>query len=709
MRRTSQSECRIGAILAVLIAITGLAAPSSAYGRRGHTERFNLSSSGDQATTPTAPDNVLADPWCFDGDSLMQFQDITPSGRFVAFQSRASNLVAGDTNQVCDIFVRDRARGRTERVSISSDGTEASFPPLAGGALTPKCFSGSTFGPESMGPSISANGRFVAFYSAASDLVPGDTNLACDVFVHDRKTGWTQRVSIASDGSQTAIGPDGIRPDSLRPSLSGDGRLVVFESAASDLVAGDTNGRRDIFLHDRRTGSTQRVSARPDGTEADRHSNWPFVSRDGRSIVFQSSATNLPSDNHNPTGVMTTVFLHDRTTGELEVIAESRNGVATRVAGAVGRPISDDGRFVVFVGTGHVPNDSNQQAAGFPADDVYVRDRTSGRVERVSVRSTGEEAEGNSGRAGISISPEGRFVTFESVAPNLFASDTNTTGSVSDTLLGISDKDSYVYDRKTGALEWTSVAPDGKETRRCADGDPRWGEQTQSGVISSQGRYVTFGSCSPDVVNDDTNERWDLFIRDRGLPLSVGELASTGQAVRIVLDGAPAFSRTGTAWIKDKVSDTVLSKLPALELIGARISYRPLFEDIYVVLELDEMPRSPALAAVTAGSVFGMSLQIDGNPYEVRSKSTGLGPSAETTAAFGLFSCSDIEILCAKVADLSGGFGTTGERISFSVPLDDLRIEDGSIISEVRAFAGFGTFLSGVTKVTDATSTPGGM
>jgi hypothetical protein len=152
----------------------------------------------------------------------------------VAFQSLASNLVSGDNNDVADIFVRDRIAGTTERMSVDSSGTQAT----GGGSFT---------------PSISADGRYVAYVSDASNLVSGDTNNKRDVFVHDRQTGETQLVSVGRSGAAA-------NGDSSWPSISGDGRFVAFSSEASNLVAGDTDGADDVFVRDRTAGTTEGVS-----------------------------------------------------------------------------------------------------------------------------------------------------------------------------------------------------------------------------------------------------------------------------------------------------------------------------------------------------------------------------------------------------------------------------------------------------------------
>jgi VCBS repeat-containing protein len=195
-------------------------------------------------------------------------------GRFVAFVSQASNFVAGDTNLAQDVFVFDRQGGRKTRVSVASDGTQADR--------------GST------NPKLSADGRYVAFTSFATNLVAGDTNGVADVFVHDRQTGVTTRVSVASDGTQG----DGASQGAV---ISADGRYVVFGSDASNLIAGDTNGVADVFVHDRQTGVTTRVSVANDGSESNGASAVRKLSEDGRFVAFASVASNLAPDDPNDT------------------------------------------------------------------------------------------------------------------------------------------------------------------------------------------------------------------------------------------------------------------------------------------------------------------------------------------------------------------------------------------------------------------------
>jgi len=200
------------------------------------------------------------------GNSASLRPRLSASGRYVVFESFATNLVAGDTNGVSDVFRHDRVTGETVRVSVATGGGQAS-----GGSIDAQ---------------ISDDGNVVAFTSSAFDLVANDANGAQDIFVRDLVAGTTDRISVSvinSDGDQ----------DSTEPALSGDGRYVAFSSLATNLVTGDTNNLADIFVRDRVAGATTRVSVSSTGVQADRRSFGASVSRDGRFVSFVSSATNL--------------------------------------------------------------------------------------------------------------------------------------------------------------------------------------------------------------------------------------------------------------------------------------------------------------------------------------------------------------------------------------------------------------------------------
>jgi Tol biopolymer transport system component len=285
-------------------------------------------------------ERVSIDSSGVEGNGHSSYPALTDDGRYIVFCSSASNLVPGDTNGTWDIFVRDRQSGTTERVSLSTGGSEGN------GVSNPA--------------TISADGRYVAFGSFASNLVSGDTNGRIDAFVHDRQTGVTQRVSVAPDGTQG----DG---DSSNTVLSADGRLVAFWSAATNLVAGDTNGMWDVFVHDLQTGTTERVSVGPGGVQGNAPSDAPWISDDGRFVSFASGATNLV-----PGGTLLAlnVFVHDRQYGGNELVSTMTGGA--QVTGFSELPsISANGRYVVFrsTATNLVPGDTNGQT------DVFIHDR----------------------------------------------------------------------------------------------------------------------------------------------------------------------------------------------------------------------------------------------------------------------------------------------------------------------------------------------
>jgi len=195
-------------------------------------------------------------------------QAISADGRYIAFESDASNLVAGDTNKATDVFVQDRRTGSTSRVSISSNGGQANGSAAA--------------------PAVSADGRYVTFSSTASNLTPGHTDQSWDVFVRDLRTSTTTWVSTST------LGTEGDSPvGSLMSVISADGRYVSFMSTAGNLVSGDTNGVEDVFVRDLRTGITTRASVSRTGIQANADSRLPQISADGRYITFFSYASNL--------------------------------------------------------------------------------------------------------------------------------------------------------------------------------------------------------------------------------------------------------------------------------------------------------------------------------------------------------------------------------------------------------------------------------
>jgi Tol biopolymer transport system component len=409
---------------------------------------------------------------------------ISADGRYVAFFTRASNLVPGDTNGAEDVFVHDRQTGTTTRVSVDSAGLQANF--------------------DCWAPSISADGRYVAFWSLASNLVQGDTNGTADVFVRDGQTGATTRVSLDSAGLQGNAG-------SGDPSISADGRYVAFDSGASNLVPGDTNGAQDVFVHDRQTGTTMLVSVDSSGLQGNRHSSRPSISADGRYVAFTSDAANLvPGD----TNGITDTFVHDCQTGATRRVSVDSAGLQADGASYGFPSISADGRFVAFenAATNLVPGDTN----GW--EDVFVHDWQTGVTTRVSVGSLGQQA--NFIGEYPSISADGRFVAFASEASNLVPGDTN------------GDWDTFVHDCQTGVTARVSVDSAGVQGNGASS----------MPSISADGRCVAFWSLAGFLVPGDTNNTDDIFVHDRGAvsaftPLCLGD--GTGPVCPCANTGSP--------------------------------------------------------------------------------------------------------------------------------------------------------------------------
>jgi Tol biopolymer transport system component len=319
---------------------------------------------------------------------------ISADGRYVAFHSVATNLVASDTNARDDVFVHDRLTGATERVSVDSSGTQANG--------------------RSLDPAISADGRFVAFSSQASNLIAGDTVGNEEVLVHDRQTGETRRVSVDSNGIAPTFA------DSNRASITADGRYVAFQSGAA-LAAGDTNSAADVFVHDRQTGETHRVSVATNGTQGNNGTtSRPSISGDGRYTAFVSAASNLVAGDGN---AGPDVFVHDRQTAETERVSINSAGVEANGV-SLEPSISGDGRLVAFRShaSNLVADDTNVRS------DVFVHDRQDGATRRVSANSAG--IEGNDNSLEPSISADGRSVAFTSFATNLVPDDTSTGSDV---------------------------------------------------------------------------------------------------------------------------------------------------------------------------------------------------------------------------------------------------------------------------------------
>jgi Tol biopolymer transport system component len=445
--------------LARIVALAGLL---TAAARAQTTERVSLSSAGEEG----------------DGQSGFYDPAISADGVLVAFASFASNLVPSDTNGAWDVFVHDRGSGTTQRVSLTPAGGQASGD------------SGGVWGLQTDGVDLSADGRWVAFFSTAPDIVPFDGNGVADVFVRDLLVGKTWRVSVTSAGGE-AHGP------STWPSLSHDGRFVAFSSEAPDLVALDGNGASDVFVHDLLTGKTQRVSVSTAGTEGMGASIYPVISPDGSVVGFSSDAPDLvPLDGNG----LLDAFVHVLATGQTSRVSVDAAGFEQQGQSAMG-DLTSDGRWVGFSSSAPlVPEDTNG------AWDDYVRDLLAGTIERVSVGTGGLQS--NDSSYGLSLSGDGRYAAFSGYASNLVAGDFNHT------------QDVFLHDRLTGATTLASASNAGAH----GNGESCYPE------LSLDGRVVAFTSHSDNLVPGDGNTVQDVFVHGRFL-LELAGAPATGQVV----------------------------------------------------------------------------------------------------------------------------------------------------------------------------------
>ncbi len=430
---------------------------------------------------------------------------ISGDGRVVAFVSDAANLVPAD-RIFESVFLHNRQTRQTRLATIG--------------------FSGELPNEESWRPSLSADGRFVAFQSFATSLVPNDTNLRPDIFVHDAQAGVTLRVSVDSMGRQVGAhdGPLG----SYSPAISQNGRFVAFVSRASDLVPNDTNQSDDVFVHDLQTRQTIRVSVSSTGEQGNNWSDSPSISGTGRYIAFQSPASNLVPGNTNGGA-----FVHDILTGETTCPSVDSAGC---LIGAGNPSISANGRFLVL----------SLVADGQGSWVVY--DRRTGLSVPCCVNSAGESA--NRLCRDLKLSADGRFVAFSSEASNLVPNDRNLCYDDG----YHSCEDVFVHDLVTSETTRISLAWNGEEPLDASS----WPS------ISSDGTFVAFASPASNLVPGD-NTQYDVYVRDRracaggtvndgvGNPENVllangspGYLTvSRGAAIELSLGAAPAGPTQG--------------------------------------------------------------------------------------------------------------------------------------------------------------------
>ncbi len=362
---------------------------------------------------------------------------------------------------------------------------------------------------------INANGRFVAFASYATNLIPGggtDTNgFTTDIFVFDRETGGIEVVSrqdVNDGGAQANL-------FSRWPAISGNGRYVGFASQGTNLIPGggiDVNGEDyDIFLFDRHTTGLELVTrqdAGDGGAQANESSFAHSINGDGRYVAFSSNATNLiPGGGTDDNGRGADIFVLDRQTGGLELISRQDVGDGGAQANSSsGNPwISGDGRYIAFESraTNLIPG-GGTDVNGTDAD-IFLFDRQTGGLELISRQDVADGgAQANDGSGSPSISADGRFVAFGSSATNLMPSGgADANGS---------NGDVFVFDRHTGGLQLVS-------RQDAGDGGAQANGSSSVPSISADGRYVAFESRATNLIpgggTDANGTSADIFVFDR--------------------------------------------------------------------------------------------------------------------------------------------------------------------------------------------------
>ena len=585
---------------------------------------------------------------------------------------------------------------------------------------------------ESNSPTISADGRFIAFASEANDLSAQDTNAGKDVFLRDMQTGETELISVRSDGTQPIPVDVGVGLRSDDPSISANGRYVAFRSQLP-LEATDVDtplSMYDIYVHDRRTAETRLITGNNldsgNGIEASLdYFGDPSISADGRFVGFTAQSLALSSS--------ASIYVQQLKSGRTELVSVSSSGESAD-DDSTKPSLSADGRYVAF----------ESKASNLDADatvcvgtsvgcsDVFVRDRVDGTTELVSKSSTGEA--GNMGSfavTGESISADGRYVAFMSVASNLVPQDQISPiyGPFTSEIF-VHDRDSHRTQRVSvdsqGAMlevaDYASISGNGRfvaygSQPQNADGsgtelalhdrltgathfitgDQAVDEQIPSTALSRNGRFLAFTTTGDKHVAGDSDGTLDVFRYDHGDPLSVGALVGGGS---LRLKGSNTFASYGFAGHDDPAGDVEgsLNAPIGADLVSGLIAYREASEDLFARISVTDMPSIAGLLSLWTTPVqLGLRFTANGANHEVR---VGVQKASITGPSFVLYRCNSRN-LCSEVALLHGGYGTTGDEVVLSLPLRLLGLKDGGELRNVQAFSALGTLEAGAVKILD--------
>jgi hypothetical protein len=574
---------------------------------------------------------------------------VSANGRIVAFESSAFNLVPNDNNGSSDIFVRDLQTGTTTLVSINLAGT------------------GSGNG-HSTKPTISADGRYVAFQSRANNLVANDTNTWSDVFVRDLQTGATRLLSTNSAG--TGSGNEA----SEKAVISANGKTVVFQSLASNIVSFDNTNRLDVFAHDVPTGVTRIVSCDVTCTAPGNNDSYTgnvpkdkapraIISKDGRFVVFESMATNLVTT--TDANGSQDIFVRDLETNVTSVISMNSTNTAASNGGGSSPVISGNGRFVFFqsAGTDIAANDT-----AFPGNDLFVRDRETNTSKLVSVTTTNTGSNIHGGTSFFPVSSDdGRYVTFQSDANTYVNDDTDSTTDV------------FRRDLQTETTTLISLNSNAPSLNISAAG----------AVMSADGRFVAFFGFGPGWSSTpDNNNRSDVFVRDVN--------AGTTTCISMKLDGTstanfggeyPVISADGRVVLfESSATDMVPNQVLAINTFAAAFNSRTKFQ--VSTLTVAEGVGQTSLAVTRTGNTSdALTVQYTTN------SGTATAP-ADFTSVSG---------------SLSFAAGETTKNVVVPIINDSLDEDDESlmvIVSDFDAGSSSATLTSAIVTIVDDDSPP---
>ena len=560
------------------------------------------------------------------GDSYSPL--ISADGRLILFSSTADNLVL-QTNKTYpgrqNVYLSDQISGTMVLISVSADGT-------TGGSG------------DSFGLGLSTNGQYVLFESSATNLVAGDTNNVSDVFVRDLVNNTTTLVSVAADGSW-ANGPS--RSSTMTP----DGRYVAFVSAATNLVAGDTNRIPDIFERDLQAGTTVLVSTGAKSASITSSSEAPEMTPDGRVVVFTSTATNLIA------GLNTTGELYYRDTVLNSTVQISGSVAHSKVLSyfhsssliCYNQAVSDDGRYITF-----------QAAASTAATSgVVLRfDLVFGGVNVLCTNALGPKTGFEAGYRSMDVSPDGRFIAYvnklssTSNAVYIYDSINLLTELVSVNLSGTVSGNADCY--------WPQISDDGNivsfftSATNMAPGqlagnynhyirDRQAGTTTLAEVrsyktdfvsLSADGRYLAFQSADVNLIANDGNRDADVFVRD----LSTGQVAlvSASQPSRPLL--SPNGS-SGFAAFSGSLDERYIAFCSEADNLTANDTNR--YRNVFVH---DQFSGANVLASVSSNGVtpanalsYDPVISADGHFIAFTSLASNLGPVTDANGASDVF------------------------------------------------------------------------